>query len=94
MLSSLWSAAHCANTFYLAGAKMHMLMGMGPLLDMGGLFHAVISGAGLITINFVSCRQMMPDPDFYRQCLQDAYDELEAGTIKDKKPKRRRAKKR
>ncbi|MFC1579253.1 WS/DGAT domain-containing protein, partial [Pseudomonadota bacterium] len=63
---------------YLAGARVHMYMGMGPTSDMMGLFHGAISGAGKITINFVCCREMMPDPGFYRQCLQQAYDELEA----------------
>lgn len=63
---------------YLAGARVHMMMGLGPTADMMGLFHAVISGAGKITINFVCCREMMPDPGFYRACLQQAYDELEA----------------
>jgi diacylglycerol O-acyltransferase / wax synthase len=61
---------------YLAGAKVHLMMGLGPLLDLMGLFHAVISGAGLITINFVCCREMMPDPQFYKRCLEEAYEEL------------------
>jgi diacylglycerol O-acyltransferase len=74
---------------YLAGAKVHMMMGLGPLLDMMGLFHGVISGAGKITINFVSCRELLPDPGFYKACLQEAYDELEAATIR--KPKRRKS---
>ncbi len=61
---------------YLAGARVHMMMGLGPLLDMMGLFHAVLSGVGLITITFLSCREMMPDPEFYKVCLQEAYEEL------------------
>jgi len=61
---------------YLAGAKVHLLMGLGPLLHMMGLFHAVLSGAGRITINFVSCRSMLPDPAFYQQCLQESFEEL------------------
>jgi len=65
---------------YLAGAKVHMMMGLGPLLHMMGLFHAVLSGAGKITICFVSCRSMLPDPAFYRQCLQEAYHELAQAT--------------
>lgn len=76
---------------YLAGARLHMLMGMGPLVDMGGLFHAVISGVGLITINFVSCRELLPDPDFYKQCLEESYAELEAATFLKKTPRRKRA---
>jgi len=51
-------------------------LGLGPLLDLMGLFHAVLSGVGLITITFISCREMMPDPEFYKTCLQEAYEEL------------------
>jgi WS/DGAT/MGAT family acyltransferase len=61
---------------YLAGARVHLLTGLGPLLHMMGLFHAVLSGAGRITINFVSCRSMLPDPEFYQQCLQESFEEL------------------
>jgi hypothetical protein len=61
---------------YLAGAQVHLIMGMGPLLHMMGMFHAALSASGKITINFVSTREMMPDPAFYRQCLQEAFDEL------------------
>jgi WS/DGAT/MGAT family acyltransferase len=77
---------------YMSGARLHMMMGIGPVMDMMGLFHAVISGAGKITINFVSCRELLPDPGFYRTCLEEAYAELEAATVR-KKPvrKRRRA---
>jgi len=74
---------------YLAGARLHLLTGMGPLMDMMGLFHGVISGAGKISINFVSCREMMPDPGFYRQCLQEAWSELQSATAA--KPRRKRA---
>jgi diacylglycerol O-acyltransferase len=77
---------------YLAGARMHMLMGLGPLLDMMGLFHGVISGAGIITINFVACRELLPDPGFYKECLQQAYDELEAAAIDKPARKKRRRK--
>ena len=75
---------------YLAGAQVHMMMGIGPLTDMMGLFHAVISGAGIITINFVACRELLPDPGFYKECLQEAYDELEAAAINKPARKKRR----
>lgn len=74
---------------YLAGARLQMIMGIGPVLDFMGLFHAVISGAGKITVNFVSCREMLPDPGFYRDCLIAAYEELERAALK-KKPSRKR----
>jgi len=79
---------------YLAGARVSLMMGMGPLLHMMGLFHAVISGAGKITINFTSCREMLPDPQAYRDCLDAAFRELSAAAEKHarpKKPKRKTA---
>ena len=63
---------------YLAGARVHLMMGMGPLLHMMGLFHAVISSAGRISINFTCTREMLPDPAYYRACLQASLDELSA----------------
>ena len=63
-------------TLYLSGARLDLMMGMGPLLHSMGLFHAVFSGAGRITINFLSCREMLPDPAFYQQCLREAFEEL------------------
>jgi WS/DGAT/MGAT family acyltransferase len=68
-------------TLYLAGARLHLVMGMGPLLHAAGLFHAVFSAAGRITINFLSCREMLPDPAFYQQCLREAFEELRAAAM-------------
>jgi WS/DGAT/MGAT family acyltransferase len=80
---------------YLAGARVHLMMGLGPLLDLMGLFHAVLSGAGRIVINFISCREMMPDPDFYKACLAEAYEELQlAAQQASRKPRAKRATKR
>jgi WS/DGAT/MGAT family acyltransferase len=61
---------------YMAGAKVHMMMGMGPIANAMGLFHAVLSGAGKITITFCCCKKMLPDPEYYQQCLQHSFDEL------------------
>jgi diacylglycerol O-acyltransferase len=76
---------------YLAGAKIHLIMGMGPLLHMMGLFHAVLSGAGRITINFVSCREMLPDPEFYRACLRESFEELQLAAQKSARPAKAKA---
>jgi hypothetical protein len=35
----------------------------------------------------------MPDPNFYRQCLQDSFDELLAATAKPKAVKKSKPKK-
>ncbi|MCP5123727.1 MAG: wax ester/triacylglycerol synthase family O-acyltransferase [Pseudomonadales bacterium] len=67
-------------TLYLAGARLDLIMGMGPLLHTMGLFHGVFSAAGRITINFLSCREMLPDPAFYQQCLREAFEELRRAT--------------
>ena len=61
---------------YLAGARVHLIMGLGQMLDLMGLFHAVLSGAGHVTITFTSCREMMPDPQFYKTCLEESFEEL------------------
>lgn len=63
---------------YLCGARVHAMLGLGPILHMMGLFHAVLSCSGTISIQFVSCREMLPDPERYRQCLLDSYDEMVA----------------
>ncbi len=61
---------------YSTGAKMISTFGTGPVLDGLGLFHAIGSYCGQFVISATSCREMMPDPDFYRQCLQESFDEL------------------
>jgi WS/DGAT/MGAT family acyltransferase len=65
---------------YNSGARMVANYGTGPILDGMGLFHAITSYCGDFAISATSCRVIMPDPDFYRQCLMDSYAELKAGT--------------
>ena len=59
--------------------------------------HVIGSYCGQFVISATSCRVMMPDPAFYRQCLQESFEELlAAATAKPKakpKTKRTRAKK-
>jgi diacylglycerol O-acyltransferase len=74
-------------TLYLAGARLDLIMGMGPLLHAMGLFHAVFSASGRITINFLSCREMLPDPEFYQRCLREAFEELRSAALQPAKPK-------
>lgn len=61
---------------YSAGAQLVRQIGYGPVLDGMGLIHPVFSYCGRISIAFTSCRQMMPDPATYAQCLQESFDEL------------------
>ncbi|QFU74428.1 DUF1298 domain-containing protein [Halioglobus maricola] len=64
----------------------HIMMGLGVLLDMMGLFHAVISSSDKITINATSTREMMPDSAFYQDCLDASFKEL----LKAAKSRKRR----
>jgi diacylglycerol O-acyltransferase len=61
---------------YCTGAQMVVGFGSGPVTDGLGLFHAIGSYCGQVIISATSCRQMMPDPAFYRECLQASFDEL------------------
>ena len=67
---------------YHAGARMVGYYGMPPLLDGIGIGHALFSYCGRMSMSVVSCRQMMPDPQFYIQCCRDSFDELMAAARK------------
>jgi len=73
---------------YMNGAKMVASYGLGPVLDGLGLFHAVTSYCGEIVVNFTACRKMIPDPDFYTDCLQASYEEMVGAKKKKDTPKR------
>ncbi|MDG2306924.1 MAG: wax ester/triacylglycerol synthase family O-acyltransferase [Candidatus Binatia bacterium] len=61
---------------YFTGARLVALHGMGPVMDGMGLIHPVFSCSGKISIGVTACRQMMPDPGFYAECLQVSFDQL------------------
>ena len=65
---------------YMAGAKMLSLYGIGPVTDGMGIIHPVFSYDGQITISVTACREMMPDPAVYADCLQESFDDLIAAT--------------
>ena len=66
---------------YLAGARLLASYGMGPVLDGMGLIHPVFSYCGEISLSFTSCREMLPDPEFYEDCLQASFEALRAATL-------------
>jgi WS/DGAT/MGAT family acyltransferase len=61
---------------YSGGARLVTQYGLGPVVDGMALIHPVFSYCGEITISFTSCREIMPDPGFYAECLEAAYHEL------------------
>lgn len=63
---------------YMAGAQMVVQYGTGPIFDGMGLIHPVYSYGDRIAVSFVADREVMPDPAFYAQCLDEAFTELKA----------------
>jgi diacylglycerol O-acyltransferase len=70
---------------YFCGAQLVDSLSFGPLLPNVGLFHIVYSSVqnkkGTINLSFTACRDMLPDPAFYRECLEQSYEELRAATL-------------
>jgi len=66
---------------YNTGAKMISNFGTGPVVDGVGLFHVISSYCGEFTISATCCRDMMPDPGFYRECLMASFEDLKAATL-------------
>jgi topoisomerase IA-like protein len=85
---------------YSSGARLEsMALSLICLTDGLGLAHVVQSYVDEAYISFTACRDIMPDPDFYAQCLQDSFDELLAaargvGTVPAQKPAPKAAAKR
>lgn len=80
---------------YMSGAELHSVYGFGPVVNGMALFHAVISNNGKISIVFVSCRKILPDPEFYAECLQQSWQGLKQAALGKKNPgKQKKRKKR
>ncbi|HWQ32043.1 MAG TPA: wax ester/triacylglycerol synthase family O-acyltransferase [Blastocatellia bacterium] len=63
---------------YLAGARMVRFYPLNILFNRLGLANTAFSCNGALSIGVVSCRRIMPDPDFYAQCLRESFEELGA----------------
>jgi len=66
---------------YMNGAQMVKYFGLLCLFDGLGLGHVVMSYDKEVTITITADRDMMPDPDFYAECLQASFDELELAIL-------------
>ena len=51
---------------------------LGPLAHGMGLIHPITSYCGRVVIAFTSDRDMLPDPAFYAQCIEDSFDEMKS----------------
>jgi len=64
------------QALYMNGAKLLHTFGMAPLADGMGLFIATPSYNGEMTFSIISAREIMPDIEFFRECLDASFDEL------------------
>lgn len=81
--------ALAANTFvtnvpgmtvpmYFCGARIVNIGGGGPCMNNMGLVHLVGSYCEWFNISIVGCRDLLPDIDFYMQCLDESASEYAA----------------
>lgn len=62
---------------YFTGAKVLSYAGFGPIGEGLGLFHPITGMDFEVTISVTSCREMLPDHEFYMDCLRESFAELQ-----------------
>ena len=60
----------------LEDARLVVPLGFGPVRDNMGLFHIVSSSDSMMSVSFSACGKLLPDPQFYQQCLHNAFAAL------------------
>jgi len=75
---------------YMNGARQVSVYGLAPLVNGMGLFIATPSYNGEITFSVTSTREILPDIDFFIDCLAASLDELKTAV---KPPKKKRPRK-
>jgi WS/DGAT/MGAT family acyltransferase len=66
---------------YCAGARMVQYHGLGLLTPGVGLFHTVFTQSETVNMSVLGDREIMPDPEFYIQCLRESWQELRAAAL-------------
>jgi WS/DGAT/MGAT family acyltransferase len=64
------------HDMYLAGARAMCFYPVSIPADGAGLNFTGVSYNGVMWVSMVSCREMVPDPNFMLACMQEAWDEL------------------
>ncbi len=72
------------HPLYFLGAKMVGAAGCPPLIDGGGVLHAITSFEDRVIFSFTACKKLLKDADFYRECLEDS---IAAVTAAGEKPR-------
>ena len=74
------------DTLYLLGARLHGFTSISPLYSGCGLMFCASTYDDCVGLTFTSDRDMMPDPDFMRQCLDETVADVAAFLRKSVKP--------
>ncbi len=65
-----------AQPLYIAGAQLQRLYPISIPGDHVGINHTAVSYAGYMWLGVVACCDMLPDPEFYAQCMRDSFNEM------------------
>ena len=71
-----------SHPLYFLGAKLVDMAGLPPLMNGGGVLHAITSFENRIIFSFTACKELLHDADFYRQCLHDSIVDVVASADK------------
>lgn len=82
------------QALYMAGAKLERFIPFSIPLDGSGLNVTGFSYNGVLWAAVTCCREMMPDPNFFCECIEQSFEELkqaahEVGAAKSKAPANR-----
>ena len=86
-LTELRGADH---PLFLLGARLRGCTGIAPLYSGCGLMFTASTYDDVMGITFASDRDMLPDPEFMRQCLDEAVERI-ASYLKEKRGRRKKS---
>lgn len=66
---------------YTMGCRTVTTIGYGPVTHNMGLIMPISSYCGEFTISFTSCRDMIPDPDFFMACIRHSFEETRTAAL-------------
>lgn len=76
---------------YMNGARQVGSFGMAPLANGMGLFIATPSYNGQVSFNVTSTREILPDVDFFIECLEKSLADLKKAATPAKKPRAKKS---
>ncbi len=69
---------------YLNGARLLSMGGLGPIVNGMGLIIVVVSYNGELTMTLTSDREIVPDPAFFTECIDESWASLKDAAAKAK----------